>query len=86
MDTPTELPCWALIHLSGLPFPLAGYVEEATVGGARFLRLNIPAPVHGFRGDRLYNTSTVRAITPCSQEHARRTATRQWQSTSQVAG
>ena len=68
-DVPFE--GWVILELMGHR-RLAGYLREQTIGGAAFLRIDIPAdpPV-----TQLYAPAAVYAITPTSEETAREVAT-----------
>lgn len=62
---------WAIVELMGHR-RLAGYLTETEIAGKGFLRLDVP------NGDttatQLYNPASVYAITPTSEETARRVA------------
>ncbi len=55
---------------------LAGYVREQTVGGASFLRLDVPGPTESSEvvATQFYSPSAVYCITPTTEAIARRLA------------
>jgi hypothetical protein len=55
---------------------LAGYVREQTVGGASFLRLDVPGPAEGSEpvATQFYSPAAVYCITPTTEAIARRLA------------
>lgn len=63
--------CWAVMELMGHR-RLAGYLREQQIGGASFLRLDIPCepPV-----TQMYSPSAVYCITPTTEDTARQVAT-----------
>lgn len=70
---------WAIVEVMGHQ-RYAGLVTEQAVGGCNFVRVDVPdvAPVNG-RGGRqgftkLLGQSSIFAITPCTEESARRAA------------
>jgi hypothetical protein len=65
---------WCVIELMGHR-RLAGYVQEVQIGGASFLRLDVPASENGLGATQFYNPSAVYCLTPTSEETARAVAT-----------
>ncbi len=61
---------WAIVELMGHR-RLAGYLREVEIAGRGFLRLDIPGEA---TATQLYNPASVYAITPTSEETARRVA------------
>ena len=59
---------WAIIELMGHR-KLAGKVSEYSIGGAAFIRVDIPGSA-----TQLYNPSAVYCITPTTEEIARQVA------------
>lgn len=64
---------WAILELMGHR-RLAGRVSEAMLAGGSFLRIDVPGeqPVTQF-----YSPGAVYALTPCTEEIARRVASRE---------
>lgn len=62
---------WAILELMGHR-RLAGYVTEQQIGGSGFLRIDIPGD--GSETTQFYAPSAVYAITPTSEETARKVA------------
>lgn len=63
---------WAIVELMGHR-RLAGFLSEVEVAGKGFLRLDIPTG-DDTSATQLYNPASVYAITPTSEETARRVA------------
>jgi len=57
---------------------LAGYVREATLAGGAFLRIDLIASEHGQEATQFYSPASVYALTPCTEEVARKVAERTW--------
>jgi hypothetical protein len=74
-DTPA-FQTWAIVEIMGHR-RLAGWLTEQQIAGTGFLRLDVPAldPEAGFDATQLYNPSSIYAITPCTEDTARRAAT-----------
>ena len=64
---------WAILELMGRR-RLAGKLSEATIGGSKLIRIDIPLPT----GDvtQFYGGSAVYCITPTTEGTARRAAAR----------
>lgn len=62
---------WAIVELMGHR-RLAGYLSEVELAGKGFLRLDVPTGEGSVT--QLYNPASVYAITPTSEETARRVA------------
>ena len=62
---------WAIVEVMGHK-RLAGFVTEQALGGASFIRVDVPecGDVAGFT--QLLGASSIYAITPCTEEVARR--------------
>lgn len=71
MTTENEFEGWAILELMGHR-RLAGWVSEVEWAGGKFLRIDVP------QGDstatQLYSPSAVYALTPTTEETARRVA------------
>jgi hypothetical protein len=63
---------WAILELMG--HRLAGHVSEATIGGAPFLRIDIPRADGQPPITQYYSGSSVYALTPTSEALAKRAA------------
>lgn len=63
---------WAILELMGHR-RLGGYVKEATVAGAGFLRIDVPGE-DGPLATQFYSPSSVYCLTPTSEEAARTVA------------
>lgn len=61
---------WAILELMGHR-KLGGYVQEATVAGASFLRLDIPDGNDGAIATQFYSPAAVYCITPCTEAIAK---------------
>ncbi len=81
MSAAEEFATWAIVELMGHR-RLAGFVSEATLGGAAMLRLDIPAagPVapdaSPWSASQFYSGAAVYCITPTTEEIARAVAAR----------
>ena len=62
---------WAILELMGHR-RLAGFLSEQTIGGASFLRIDVPTDP---AATQFYSPSAVYAITPCTEDTARDVAT-----------
>jgi hypothetical protein len=66
--------CWAVLELMGHR-KLAGRVTEATLGGASFLRLDVPGLTPESPAvTQFYSPAAVYCLTPVSEEVARQVA------------
>lgn len=63
---------WAILELMGHR-KLAGYVSEQTVGGAAFLRIDVPG-AGGEKTTQLYAPAAIYCITPTTEEIVRQVA------------
>lgn len=74
-DKPETFEEWALLELFGHQ-RLAGRVTEQQLGGASFVRVDVPADGKrtGWKLSRLYNPSAIYSITPVTEETARMVA------------
>jgi len=70
MTTKETFDTWAIIELFGHS-KLAGRVSEQTLGGATFLRVDVPEVAGCPAFTRFYGASAVYAITPVDEETAR---------------
>lgn len=68
---------WAFLELMGHR-KLAGYLREASIGGGSFIRIDVPAEtcMEGNVATQFYAPAAVYAITPTTEEMARRYALR----------
>ena len=64
---------WFILELMG-HCRLAGWVTEQTIAGAGFLRIDVPGPESKPRATQFYPPASVYAMTPTTEEIARRTA------------
>jgi len=65
---------WAIVELFGHS-RIAGMISEQAIGGASFLRVDIPA-LNGVQAfTKFYGGGAVYAITPCDEETAVQVAT-----------
>ena len=78
-DAPGKFEAWAIVEVMGHG-RFAGFVQEATLAGAPFLRIDVPA-VSGQDGDagqqaftRYLGAGSIFAITPCTEDLARKMA------------
>lgn len=55
---------------------LAGHVTEETIGGATFIRIDVPNGTDGTVATQLYAPAAVYCITPTTEEIARQVAAR----------
>ena len=65
---------WAILELMGHR-RLGGYVAEATVAGAGFLRIDVPG-ADGPEATQFYSPSSVYCLTPTTEAMARAVAVR----------
>lgn len=82
MSTEAEVfESWAILELMGRR-RLAGFVREQTVGGAAFVRIDVPGDgiepngSPAWAATQLYSPSAIYCITPCTEELARQVAER----------
>lgn len=62
---------WAILELMGHR-RLGGYVQEATIAGGTFLRIDVPAEQEGTKpATQFYSPSSVYCLTPTTEETAR---------------
>jgi hypothetical protein len=64
---------WAIVELFGHR-RLAGHVSEASLAGGKFVRLDVPGKDGATAATQFYNPSAIYALTPTSEETARRVA------------
>jgi len=64
---------WGILELMGHR-KLAGLVKEETIGGASFIRIDIPDGKGEFQATQFYNLSAVYCMTPTSKELAAQVA------------
>jgi hypothetical protein len=65
---------WVILELMGHR-RLAGFLSEQAIGGASFLRIDVPAPDgKGNTATQFYTGSAVYCITPVTEELARKVA------------
>lgn len=76
-DTEKDSPAWsgwAVLELMGHR-KLAGQISECTIGGAAFVRIDVPGPLAaGPITTQFYSPSAVYCITPTTEDIARRVA------------
>jgi len=72
LPEPTDAPFagWTILELLGHR-RLAGWLTEAQIAGASFLRLDIPSPDGPTTASQYYSPGSVYAITPTSEATAR---------------
>lgn len=69
---------WAILELLGHR-RLAGYLTEQQIGGATFLRIDIPsAEPNTLTATQYYAPSAVYGITPTTEDVARKVAAGSW--------
>lgn len=61
---------WAVLELMGHR-KLGGLLSEAVVGGASFIRIDVPAEEGQPGATQFYSPASVYCITPCTEETAR---------------
>lgn len=66
---------WAIVELFGHQ-KIVGKVSEQTIGGGTFIRVDVPAVEGEDAFTRFYGAGAIYAMTPVSEEIARRAA--QW--------
>lgn len=66
---------WAILELMGHR-RLAGKISEQTIGGASFIRIDVPEASGGLPATQIYSPAAVYCITPVSEEVARAVASR----------
>lgn len=75
-ETQTKFEEWCLIEIFGHQ-RIAGRVTEQQIGGASFVRVDVPKDsekAKGWKITRLYNPSAIYSITPTTEETARMVA------------
>src|SRR5574337_522848 len=70
MNDQQSFKCWCIVELFGHT-TLAGYVSEQAIGGASFIRLDVPAVDGQAEFTKLLGASSIYSITPTSEEVAR---------------
>lgn len=73
MSNENQFKLWAVIELFGHN-KVAGFVTEQQIGGASFIRVDIPATATVAAYTKYYHPNAVYAITPVSEETATRAA------------
>jgi hypothetical protein len=66
---------WAVVEVFGHQ-KLAGRISEQTIGGAGFIRVDVPETTRGAGFSRFYGPSAIYSITPTSEQAARLVAER----------
>jgi hypothetical protein len=71
-QTATKFEEWALLELFGHQ-RLAGLVTEVQLGGASFVRVDVPedGKKKGWKLTKMYNPSAIYSITPVTEDTAR---------------
>lgn len=70
MNEEQSFKAWCIVELFG-HVTLAGYVSEHTIGGASFIRLDVPAVDGQAEFTKLLGASAIYSITPTSEDVAR---------------
>lgn len=70
MNEEQSFKAWCIVELFG-HVTLAGYVSEHTIGGASFIRLDVPAVDGQAEFTKLLGASAIYSITPTSEPVAR---------------
>jgi len=70
MNEQQSFKCWCIIELFG-HVTLAGYVSEQAIGGASFIRLDVPAVDGQAEFTKLLGASAIYSMTPTSEDVAR---------------
>lgn len=73
MTTETAFEGWAIVELMGHR-RLAGFLREAQIGGAAFIRLDVPETDDAPAATQFYSPTAVYCITPTTEEMARAVA------------
>ena len=73
MEPEEKFEQWAIMEIMGYR-KLAGKVSEAKIGAAAFIRIDIPQGKEEKSFTQFYNPTSVYAITPTTEEIARRYA------------
>lgn len=76
-ETVEKFDAWCVVEVMGRRVH-GGRVTEQTLGGATFIRIDVPeiAPAGRAAFTKLLTAGSIYAITPCSEETARRVAAR----------
>jgi hypothetical protein len=62
---------WAILELMGHR-RLGGFVQETTIAGGAFLRIDVPGDAEGeIHSTQFYSPGSVYCLTPCSEETAK---------------
>lgn len=69
----TKFESWAIVQVMGHQ-AYAGRVTEASIGGASFLRVDVPEATNRPAFTKFLGASSIFDITPCDEETARRAA------------
>lgn len=73
METAERFETWAIVEVMGHR-TFAGLVGEQTVGGASFVRVDVPATNGRPAFSKLFGAGSIYCISPCTEETARRVA------------
>ena len=69
MNANNKFETWALVELFGHQ-RIIGKVTEQSIGGAPFIRVDVPGPTGETEYTRLYGPSAIYCISPIDQETA----------------
>lgn len=61
---------WCILEIMGHN-RFAGLVSEQTIGGASFVRIDIPATKNGPAFTKMFGAGSIYCISPCTEEVAR---------------
>lgn len=73
MSESNKFQSWAVVEVMGHS-RYAGYVTEQAIGGASLIRVDVPAVKGAPAFTKLLGASSIFAITPCTEEVAKRAA------------
>jgi hypothetical protein len=61
---------WAIVEVFGHK-KFAGHVSDQTIGGASFIRIDVPATTDKKPYTKFFGAAAIYALTPCTEEVAR---------------
>lgn len=70
MSVESQQSFWAIVEIMGHN-TFAGLVSEQTLGGAAFVRVDVPETSRSAAFSKLFGAQSIYAVTPCSEQVAK---------------